>query len=72
MTKPKKIGKKRISKKRQGKNMLLGISIAGGLIVALTGIYFASRLRQLADLETSRLADKLTLHTENTDKSSCP
>ncbi len=48
------------------------IPTMAGLIVALSGIYFASRLRQLADLETSRLADKLTLHTKNTDKSSCP
>lgn len=38
MTKPKKIGKKRTTKKRQGKNLLLGISVAGGLIVALTGV----------------------------------
>jgi len=34
-----------------------------GLVVALTGIYFTVRLRQRAERETSRLADKLTLQT---------
>lgn len=38
MTKPKKIEKKRTTKKRQGKHLLLGVSVAGGLIVALTGV----------------------------------
>jgi len=32
-----------------------------GLVVALTGIYFTIRLRQRAERETSRLADKLVL-----------
>ncbi|MEJ2532538.1 MAG: MotA/TolQ/ExbB proton channel family protein [Halioglobus sp.] len=32
-----------------------------GLVVALTGIYFTVRLRQLADRETSRLVDSLVL-----------
>ncbi len=33
-----------------------------GLVVALSGIYFTARLRRLADRETSRLMDGLTLH----------
>jgi biopolymer transport protein ExbB len=39
------------------------IPTMAGLVVALTGIYFVVRLRQLADRETSRIADKLTLHS---------
>ncbi len=35
------------------------IPTMAGLVVALTGIYFTVRLRQLADRETGRLADKL-------------
>ena len=38
------------------------IPTMAGLVVALTGIYFTVRLRQLADRETSRLLDSLTLH----------
>jgi biopolymer transport protein ExbB len=38
------------------------IPTMAGLVVALTGIYFTVRLRQLADRETSRLVDRLTLH----------
>ena len=37
------------------------IPTMAGLVVALTGIYFTVRLRQLADRETSRLVDRLTL-----------
>lgn len=37
------------------------IPTMAGLVVALTGIYFSSRLRQLADRETSRLADRLIM-----------
>ena len=46
------------------------IPTMAGLVVALTGIYFTVRLRQLADAETGRLVDRLTLqqhrveHTE--------
>lgn len=35
------------------------IPTMAGLVVALTGIYFTVRLRQLADRETGRLADRL-------------
>ncbi|MEZ5503844.1 MAG: MotA/TolQ/ExbB proton channel family protein [Halioglobus sp.] len=38
------------------------IPTMAGLVVALTGIYFAVRLRRVADNETSRLQDSLTLH----------
>ena len=38
------------------------IPTMAGLVVALTGIYFTVRLRRLADRETSRLMDSLTLH----------
>jgi biopolymer transport protein ExbB len=38
------------------------IPTMAGLVVALSGIYFTVRLRRLADRETSRLKDKLTLH----------
>ncbi len=38
------------------------IPTMAGLIVALTGIYFTVRLRQVADIETGRLVDRLTLH----------
>lgn len=38
------------------------IPTMAGLVVALTGIYFAARLRHLADIETSRLLDRLALH----------
>jgi len=38
------------------------IPTMAGLVVALTGIYFTVRLRQLADIETGRLIDRLTLH----------
>ncbi len=37
------------------------IPTMAGLVVALTGIYFTVRLRQLADRETSRIADQLIL-----------
>jgi biopolymer transport protein ExbB len=37
------------------------IPTMAGLVVALTGIYFSVRLRQLADRETSRIADTLVL-----------
>ena len=37
------------------------IPTMAGLVVALTGIYFTVRLRQLADTETGRLADRLPL-----------
>lgn len=39
------------------------IPTMAGLVVALTGIYFTVRLRQLADRETSSLQDSLTLHS---------
>lgn len=39
------------------------IPTMAGLVVALTGIYFTVRLSQLADRETSRLQDALTLHS---------
>ncbi len=39
------------------------IPTMAGLVVALTGIYFTVRLRQLADRETSRVQDSLTLHS---------
>lgn len=38
------------------------IPTMAGLVVALSGIYFTVRLRRLADHETSRLMDSLTLH----------
>ena len=38
------------------------IPTMAGLVVALSGIYFTVRLRRLADRETSRLMDRLTLH----------
>lgn len=38
------------------------IPTMAGLVVALTGIYFTVRLRQLADIETARLVDRLALH----------
>jgi biopolymer transport protein ExbB len=38
------------------------IPTMAGLVVALTGIYFSVRLRHLADIETSRLLDRLPLH----------
>jgi biopolymer transport protein ExbB len=38
------------------------IPTMAGLVVALSGIYFTARLRRLADRETSRLMDGLTLH----------
>jgi biopolymer transport protein ExbB len=38
------------------------IPTMAGLVVALTGIYFTVRLRQLADIETSRLVDRMPLH----------
>ena len=37
------------------------IPTMAGLVVALTGIYFTVRLRQVADRETSRLMDRLPL-----------
>jgi biopolymer transport protein ExbB len=37
------------------------IPTMAGLVVALTGIYFTVRLRQLADMETGRLEDRLPL-----------
>lgn len=37
------------------------IPTMAGLVVALTGIYFTVRLRQLADIETGRLVDNLPL-----------
>lgn len=37
------------------------IPTMAGLVVALTGIYFSVRLRRVADLEASRLQDRLTL-----------
>ena len=37
------------------------IPTMAGLVVALTGIYFTVRLRRLADRETRRLLDSLTL-----------
>ena len=40
------------------------IPTMAGLVVALTGIYFTVRLRQLADRATSRLVDRLTLHDQ--------
>lgn len=38
------------------------IPTMAGLVVALTGIYFAVHLRQLAARETGRLVDQLALH----------
>ena len=38
MTRPKKTRKKKAIDKSQGKKLLLGISIAGGLMVALIGV----------------------------------
>ena len=38
------------------------IPTMAGLVVALSGIYFTVRLRRLADRESSRLMDSLTLH----------
>jgi len=38
------------------------IPTMAGLVVALTGIYFTVRLRHVADIETSRLVDRLALH----------
>ena len=38
------------------------IPTMAGLMVALSGIYFTVRLRRLADRESSRLMDNLTLH----------
>ncbi len=38
------------------------IPTMAGLMVALSGIYFTVRLRRLADRESSRLMDSLTLH----------
>jgi len=40
------------------------IPTMAGLVVALTGIYFTVRLRQLADIETARLVDQLTLREQ--------
>jgi biopolymer transport protein ExbB len=37
------------------------IPTMAGLVVALTGIYFTVRLRQVADMETGRLVDRLPL-----------
>jgi biopolymer transport protein ExbB len=37
------------------------IPTMAGLVVALTGLYFSVRLRQLADRETNRLMDRLPL-----------
>ena len=37
------------------------IPTMAGLVVALTGIYFTVRLRQLADIATGRLVDRLPL-----------
>lgn len=37
------------------------IPTMAGLVVALTGIYFTIRLRQLADRESSRVADQMDL-----------
>ena len=42
------------------------IPTMAGLVVALTGIYFIVRLRHLADRETSRVVDQLTLHESPT------
>ena len=42
------------------------IPTMAGLVVALTGIYFTVRLRQVADRETSRLMDRLPLHEQST------
>lgn len=42
------------------------IPTMAGLVVALTGIYFTVRLRHLAERETSRLVDCLTLHESTT------
>lgn len=38
------------------------IPTMAGLVVALTGIYFSVRLRHVADIETSRLLDRMALH----------
>lgn len=38
------------------------IPTMAGLVVALTGIYFTVRLRQVADRATGRLVDRLVLH----------
>ena len=38
------------------------IPTMAGLVVAMTGIYFAARLRSLAARESDRLRDSLTLH----------
>jgi len=40
---------------------LATIPTMAGLVVALSGYYFSVRLRQIADNETSKLADKLML-----------
>ena len=37
------------------------IPTMAGLVVALSGYYFSVRLKQIADSETSKLADKLML-----------
>jgi biopolymer transport protein ExbB len=42
------------------------IPTMAGLVVALTGIFFTVRLRRLADRETSRLTDRLTLRASGT------
>lgn len=48
------------------------IPTMAGLVVALTGIYFTVRLRHLADRETSRLVDQLTLHESPTARAGNP
>lgn len=41
------------------------IPTMAGLVVALTGIYFTVQLRRVAQRETGRLQDSLTLHDQN-------
>jgi biopolymer transport protein ExbB len=42
------------------------IPTMAGLVVALTGIYFTVRLRRVADIEASRLQDRLVLQEQPT------
>ena len=48
------------------------IPTMAGLVVALAGIYFIVRLRHLADRETSRVVDQLTLHESPTVAAQSP
>ena len=48
------------------------IPTMAGLVVALTGIYFSMRLRRLADRETSRIADSLSLQAKHSVEATRP